>query len=67
MLISWMEGQLNPKNEIQKANLAQFGRKLIGKIPPDRFEYGEIFPMSFRPSILPHLGPFNSLFRVKVF
>ncbi len=67
MLISWMEGQFNPKSEIQKANLAQCGRKLIGKISPDRFGYGEIFPMSLRSNILPHLGPFNSLFGLKGF
>ena len=32
---------LNPKNEIQKANLLQStGLEIFGKIPPDRFGYG---------------------------
>ncbi len=38
----------NPENEIQKANLPQStGRKLFGKILPDRFVYGFDFSKEF--------------------
>ncbi len=43
-----MAARLNPKIEIQKASLRQStGRKLFGKILPDRFRYGFDFSKEF--------------------
>ncbi len=57
---------LNPKNEIQKANLPQStGRKLFGKISPDLLGYGFGFSKEFPLQHLDHLDLFNFAFWVK--
>ncbi len=51
--------KFNPKNEIPKANLRQStGRKLFGKILPDRFGYGFDFSKEFPLQHLAASWPF---------